>query len=290
MAAVAAEPASRSWSSRRASELGADPFEQIGEGTHFAQPALFIAGLAHWKAAGEPERGVLRRPLARRAPGPGRRRAPSTPSAGLRLAVVRGRLMEEASRGPPRRHGRLARRLRRGRPQGRRRIRAHRSPTTTRPARWSSPATPRRSAKRARRCAPKGAKAIRLPVAGAFHSPLMEPAVPGYRRSSTQTEFAAADGAVTPRSPPPPSTTSAPTCSRALTEPVRWRETLAAMQRRRRHRPSSRPAPATSSPASAAAPCGEELESRTLDVDQGRGGRCLSPTPLAAPDVRRRRR
>ena len=27
----------------------------------------------------------------------------------------------------------------------------------------------------------EGAKAIRLPVAGAFHSPLMEPAVPGYR-------------------------------------------------------------------------------------------------------------
>ena len=36
-------------------ELGADPFEAIAEGTHFAQPALFIAGLAHWKAAGEPE-------------------------------------------------------------------------------------------------------------------------------------------------------------------------------------------------------------------------------------------
>ena len=35
-------------------ELGADPFEQIAEGTHFAQPALYCASLAHWKQAGEP--------------------------------------------------------------------------------------------------------------------------------------------------------------------------------------------------------------------------------------------
>jgi len=31
-------------------ELGADAFESISEGTQFAQPALFIAGLAHCDA------------------------------------------------------------------------------------------------------------------------------------------------------------------------------------------------------------------------------------------------
>ena len=60
----------------------------------------------------------------------------------------------------------------------------------------------------------EGAKAIRLPVAGAFHSPLMEPAVPGYRDALAATEFTAAPRAPSPASPPPPSTTSAPTCWR----------------------------------------------------------------------------
>ena len=40
----------------------------------------------------------------------------------------------------------------------------------------------------------EGAKAIRLPVAGAFHSPLMEPAVPGYREILEATEFAPGRG------------------------------------------------------------------------------------------------
>ena len=53
MAAVAAEQQPQLVEQAR-EELGADPFEQIAEGTQYAQPALFIAGLAHWKAAGEP--------------------------------------------------------------------------------------------------------------------------------------------------------------------------------------------------------------------------------------------
>src|ERR1700744_2222403 len=53
MATVAAEQLPE-LVAQAADELGGDVFEQIGEGTQFAQPALFIAGLAHWKAAGEP--------------------------------------------------------------------------------------------------------------------------------------------------------------------------------------------------------------------------------------------
>src|SRR4029077_17273089 len=69
-------------------ELGADPFEQISEGTHFAQPALFIAGLAHWKAGGDPD--------ARYSAGPSLGELPALvaagaldAAAGLRLAIVR---------------------------------------------------------------------------------------------------------------------------------------------------------------------------------------------------------
>src|SRR6202000_3449535 len=40
----------------------------------------------------------------------------------------------------------------------------------------------------------EGAEAIRLPVARAFHSPLMEPAIDGYREILEQTEFTDAPG------------------------------------------------------------------------------------------------
>jgi malonyl CoA-acyl carrier protein transacylase len=75
-----------------------------------------------------------------------------------------------------------------------------------------------------------GAKAIRLPVGGAFHSPLMEPAVPGFRAALAATEFRPA------RVPVYSCTAAAPFAEdpregllAALTEPVVWVETLRAM-------------------------------------------------------------
>ena len=59
----------------------------------------------------------------------------------------------------------------------------------------------------------EGAKAIRLPVAGAFHSPLMEPASRA-TASPRRHRLHRRARAPTPASPPPPSTTSAPTCWR----------------------------------------------------------------------------
>jgi malonyl CoA-acyl carrier protein transacylase len=75
-----------------------------------------------------------------------------------------------------------------------------------------------------------GAKAIRLPVSGAFHSPLMEPAVAGYREALAATEFAPArvpvySGVkVTPFGSDPREALLA-----ALTEPILWTATLRAM-------------------------------------------------------------
>src|SRR5947209_19513602 len=34
--------------------VGADPFERVGDGTQFAQPAIFCASLAGWEALGRP--------------------------------------------------------------------------------------------------------------------------------------------------------------------------------------------------------------------------------------------
>ncbi len=75
----------------------------------------------------------------------------------------------------------------------------------------------------------EGAKAIRLPVAGAFHSPLMEPAIPGYKEILDATEFAAAPGAYSSITAAPFDDIRADLLA-ALTQPVRWRDTLAALR------------------------------------------------------------
>jgi malonyl CoA-acyl carrier protein transacylase len=208
-------------------ELGADPFEQIGEGTHFAQPALFIAGLAHWKAAGEP-RGAF---YAGHSLGelPALVAAGSLDAAaGLRLAVVRGRLMEEASAIRP---GGMVAALG-GSDEAVRKVADEFGLTLANdnaPGQMvlSGDAEKVGEARKALRA--EGAKAIRLPVAGAFHSPLMEPAVPGYREALAATEFAAAVGAFSCITTVPFDDVRADLLA-ALTEPVRWRGTLAAMQ------------------------------------------------------------
>ena len=44
----------RSCSSSRSKTVGEDPFPRAGEGTNFAQPAIFCASLAGWHALGRP--------------------------------------------------------------------------------------------------------------------------------------------------------------------------------------------------------------------------------------------
>jgi malonyl CoA-acyl carrier protein transacylase len=210
-----------------ASELGADPFESIGEGTHFAQPALFIAGLAHWKAAGEPEAGFWAGHSLGELPALVAAGALDA-SAGLRLAVVRGRLMEEASAVSP---GGMVASLG-GSDEVVRKVAAEFDLTLANdnaPGQviLSGDAEKVGEARKALRA--EGAKAIRLPVAGAFHSPLMEPAIPGYEEILAATEFAPAPGAWSSITAAPFDDVRADLLA-ALTEPVRWRETLAAMR------------------------------------------------------------
>ena len=145
--------------------------------------------------------------------------ARSPPRTGLRLAVVRGRLMEEARRGEPGRDaGACSAAARRG-ARARRPPRADRSPTTTPPASWSSPARVEAlDATRPARAARGGRKAIRLPVAGAFHSPRWRAAVGRFRAALDAVEFAdAAVPVFSSSSPPRPSTTPATGLAAALT-------------------------------------------------------------------------
>lgn len=209
------------------SELGLDPFEHIADGTHLAQPALYCASLAHWKQAGSPSGdmiaghslGELAALVAGGALGA---------EEGLSLAVVRGRLMEEAAQQTP--GGMLA--SLGGEEPTVRGIAARFGLTV---ANENAPGqlvlsgaaeslTEARVELRA-----SGAKAIRLPVAGAFHSPLMADAAKSFRAALDQVEFRP------PTLPVYSSTAAAPfddprdRLAAALTEPVIWCKTLAAM-------------------------------------------------------------
>jgi len=205
-------------------ELGADPFEQIGEGTHFAQPALYCASLAHFKQAGSPAAdlvaghslGELAALVAGGALGA---------EEGLCLAVIRGRLMEDAAAASP---GGMMAAL--GGEEG-----AVRGIATSFGLTIANDNAPGQvvlsgaadSLSEARReLRAQGAKAIRLPVAGAFHSPQMEVAVAPFRAALDAVEFAE------PRVPVFSSTAAAPFedpragLAAALTQPVLWQATL----------------------------------------------------------------
>ncbi len=251
-----------------ADELGADPFESISEGTHFAQPALFVAGLAHWKAAGEPDAAFYAGHSLGELPALVAAGALEA-SAGLRLAVVRGRLMEEASAVRP---GGMVAALG-GTDEVVRKVADEYELTLANdnaPGQMvlSGDAEKVGEARKALRA--EGAKAIRLPVAGAFHSPLMEPAVPGYREILDATEFTPVEGAFSCIAAAPFGDVRADLLS-ALTEPVRWRDTLGAI------------AAAGATTFLETGPgdiltglcrrtLGEELESRTLDVAKETAG------------------
>jgi malonyl CoA-acyl carrier protein transacylase len=78
----------------------------------------------------------------------------------------------------------------------------------------------------------RGVRGKRLPVAGAFHSPLMQPAVEPFRAVVTEIEFG------DPRVPVMSCVTAAPfedipdQLVRALTEPVRWLDVVRALHER----------------------------------------------------------
>jgi malonyl CoA-acyl carrier protein transacylase len=223
MAAVAAAQLPDLLEQARA-ELGADPFERIGEGTHFAQPALYCASLAHWKQAGSPTGAMLAGhslgELAALVAG-----GALDAEAGLRLAVVRGRLMEDAAEATP--GGMMA--VLGGEDEAVKALAAEFELTVANdnaPGQLVLSGAAEALTEARRRLRADGVKAIRLPVAGAFHSPLMAGAAEKFRAALAEVEFGET------RLPVFSSTAAAPFedpragLAAALTEPVIWRATL----------------------------------------------------------------
>jgi [acyl-carrier-protein] S-malonyltransferase len=221
-------------------EVGDDLFERAAEGTRWAQPAIYCAALAGWDelragrgdaAAGEADvmaghsLGEITALVAAGAIGA---------EDGLRLVAARGKLMQEAAEHT-----------------GDGGMTAVRARADTRDA--VAEVAAEVGVAIANDNAPdqlvlsgalsalddaeallkeRGIRAKRLPVAGAFHSPLMEPAVGPFRAVVDAIEFAE------PRVPVYSCVTAKPFADvpgllvRALTEPVRWLEVVRALDAR----------------------------------------------------------
>ena len=209
--------------------VGEDPFPRAGEGTNFAQPAIFCASLAGWHALGTPEGdfmaghslGELAALVAAGA---------VAEADGLRLVALRGRLMHEA--GLEAGDGGMVAVLGRGAADHAHEIADAQSLTI---ANDNSPQQVVLSGARdalpaaVEHAKELGLRAMELDVTGAFHSPMMASAVPEFTAALAETEFK------TPRVTVVSAVTARPfedpprELADALTMPVRWRETLLAL-------------------------------------------------------------
>ncbi len=207
---------------------GSDPFERLEQGTAFAQPAMYAAAIAAWERA--------ERPAAVAMAGHSLGELPALAAAGavevatgLQLAVERGRIMQRAAEsaapgGMLAALGDEAEATRLAQDFGLT-IANHNAPgqlVLSGPVDQLDLAA---AAARKRRL-----KTMRLPIAGAFHSPALRDAVPEFREVLERTDF------TEPAVPVFSCTTAEPfedvraTLAEALINPVRWTETLEALE------------------------------------------------------------
>src|SRR3954471_8651820 len=210
-------------------EVSADLFERATDGTQWAQPAIFCAALAGYEVlkdryeAGLMAGHSLGEITALVAAGA------LEASDGLRLVAARGRLMQEARGG-----GMMAVRVRDDRTPVEE-VAAEAGLTIANdnaPDQLVLSGSLDALERGEELLRERKVRAKRLPVAGAFHSPLMEPAVGPFREAVSQVEFRE------PRVPVLSCVTAAPfedvgeQLVAALTNPVRWTDVLRALQAR----------------------------------------------------------
>ena len=211
-------------------EVSDDLFERAGDGTRWAQPAIFCAALAGYeilKDRYEPDLmaghslGEISALVAAGA---------LDAEDGLRLVAARGRLMQEAAEETGD-GGMLAVRAR-----DRAQVEQVAARTNLSIANDNAPDQLVLSGALAALDEAEAllreqrVRAKRLPVAGAFHSPLMEPAVEPFRRLAEHVEVRA------PRVPVLSCVTAAPfqdvreQLVQAIVSPVRWTDVMSALR------------------------------------------------------------
>ena len=209
----------------RVTELvGEDPFARVEESTRFAQPAIFCASITAYDALGL-EPGVaaghsLGELAALAAAGVLDR------DAALELVVLRGRLMAEADDTG----SMLA--LVGATEEEAREIATHAGVTVANdnaPGQVVLSGTRDALALAEEDARDHGRRALKLNVAGAFHSPLMEPAVAPFREALDAVELHEGSFPVVSCASALPFRDIRAELASALTSPVRWRETFQAM-------------------------------------------------------------
>ncbi len=209
--------------------VGEDPFPRATEGTDFAQPAIFAASLAGWHALGCPRGsmmaghslGELGALVAAGALGE---------RDGLALVTLRGRLMHEAGRAAG--DGGMVAVMGAGASERAPEIAvAHRLviANDNSPQQVVISGDRRALPDAAKHAKELGLRAMELDVTGAFHSPMMAGAVPAFTDALAQTEFGEPAVPVLSAVTAQPFRDPRRELARALTQPVRWRETLLAL-------------------------------------------------------------
>ena len=215
-------------------EVGPDLFERAADGTRWAQPAIFCAALASWESLRE---GVEPDVMAGHSLGEITALVAAgalSDEDGLRLVAARGRLMQEAAEET----GDGGMTAVRAREDNREAIAEVAAATNVAIANDNAPDQLVLSGALSAlddaeaQLKERGVRAKRLPVAGAFHSPLMEPAVEPFRALVNETEIGE------PRVPVFSCVTAEPfddipgLLVRAITEPVRWLDVMRALDAR----------------------------------------------------------
>jgi malonyl CoA-acyl carrier protein transacylase len=211
-------------------EVSDDLFERAGDGTRWAQPAIFCAALAGYEVLKDRYEAAL---MAGHSLGEISALVAAgalDAEDGLRLVAARGRLMQEAAEETGD-GGMLAVRARERAP-----VEEVAAETGLSIANDNAPDQLVLSGSLAalddaeRLLRERKVRAKRLPVAGAFHSPLMEPAVEPFRQLAERIELRE------PRVPVMSCVTAAPFTDvrgqlvEAITRPVRWTDVMTALR------------------------------------------------------------
>ncbi len=212
-------------------EVGDDLFERAGDGTRWAQPAIFCAALAGWEQLRANTRADL---MAGHSLGEiAALVAAEAISAedGLTLVAARGRLMQEAAEETGD-GGMIAVRARGDRgpihevaEQAGLSIANDNAPDQLVLSGATAALDEAETALSERRV-----RAKRLPVAGAFHSPLMEPAVAPFREIVSETEIGKPNVPVYSCVTAEPFDDIPARLVAAITSPVRWLDVMHALE------------------------------------------------------------
>jgi malonyl CoA-acyl carrier protein transacylase len=249
--------------------IGTDPFERVEESTRFAQPAIFCASVAGWRRSGLSPRD----PVALAGHSLGEFAAlvaadAIDPYDALALVVERGRLMADAGGGT------MLALLGGSIDTAQELADAHDVVVANdnAPGQFvlSGPDEALTQAARAARTG--GLRAIKLGVAGAFHSPAMAAAVPEFEYALRSVDFRPPAATVISCTTAAPMTSPRRDLAAALTKPVRWSLTMSALAGRGVHRfVDAGPASVLAKLARRNVPAAEALTLADLALEPARG-------------------